>query len=400
MHQSVISGVYALPTLTLEENVATQIGKAWTKTGTQQVQTGTHQVQVGTDANGQPIYETQPVYVTQDVFGWVPFSELRNQITTSAARHTQEQYFAYDNMNRQILVDGAVSSDVSNVNGNLNYDQGHILSYDLNGNRLSDTHYGRVVTQTPREYVKDESGNVLLDESGQPSYGFDESGNALGATYYEVGMGVVTDTYSYDALNRIATVSNLAPIMDATTGLPTGASSTHLLDTRSYDAAGRLTQSGPGGALNADYVKALTGNDLSASGLDTRVNAYDRAGNLVRTHVSSADGARAYDLVNANAGATSAGPGSDGYIPPDPNDPNTARYATDGMGHQLKWEIQDKDFNQQRYSRTYAKFEDYVETQVNGERSNNTGKLGKTVSTYDVNGHLRSTTEDIWKEAK
>jgi len=172
----------------------TPIGKAWTQVGSHQEQQGTQQVQVGTDpTTGAPIYEEQPVYVTVADYDWVPFSELRNSISTTAARYTQDQWYAYDSMNRQVLVDGAASSDVNNVGGNLTSDQGHILTYDLTGNRTSDTHIGRVVTEITREYVTDEAGQGLLNESGKPSYGYDESGALLPGSYYSASLGLVTE---------------------------------------------------------------------------------------------------------------------------------------------------------------------------------------------------------------
>ncbi|WP_255509262.1 hypothetical protein [Acidovorax sp. ACV01] len=107
----------------------TEVGKAWTQIGTQTVPvldpaTGKPKID---PATGQVITREEPVY------GWKPFKELRNQITTEeGTRSTQTQWFAYDSMNRQILVDGAVNGNAQDQ-ANLTADQGHILTYDLNG---------------------------------------------------------------------------------------------------------------------------------------------------------------------------------------------------------------------------------------------------------------------------
>ncbi|MDV6321092.1 hypothetical protein, partial [Chromohalobacter sp. HP20-39] len=50
---------------------------------------------------------------------------------------TQNLWYAYDSMNRQTLVDGAVNNNATDI-ANVVSGQGHILAYDKNGNRISD----------------------------------------------------------------------------------------------------------------------------------------------------------------------------------------------------------------------------------------------------------------------
>ncbi len=168
-------------------------------------------------ATGQP--KVDPVtgaVVTRQVpvYGWKKFEQLRNEITTEqGSRTSQSQYFAYDEMNRQVLVDGAVNNNAQDQ-ANLTADQGHILTYDLNGNRLSDTHFGRRVVVTSRPYARDENGNLMLDQNGNPQYGWysipENEGNSasaeeqiFGGPFYSEQLGTVTETYTYDRANRL-----------------------------------------------------------------------------------------------------------------------------------------------------------------------------------------------------
>ena len=64
--------------------------------------------------------------------------ETVTQSAPSFTTTTQNLYFAYNDMNEEILADGAVNNDASDMS-NLTKDQGHILTYDLDGNRISDT---------------------------------------------------------------------------------------------------------------------------------------------------------------------------------------------------------------------------------------------------------------------
>lgn len=350
------------------------VGKAWTQVDTK--------TEVVIDpATGQP--KVDPVtgaVVTREVpvYGWKDFKQLRNDISTEqGSRTTQTQYFAYDAMNRQILVDGAVNNN-ANDQANLTADQGHILTYDLNGNRTSDTYFGRQVVATARPFARDENGNILLDENGNPQYGYvsdrenegnSGSGNgdeALGATYYSAQLGAVTQTYTYDRGNRIKTVSQRS--VDAQ-GAPTGAS--NLLDTRKYDAAGRLIQTGPDGGMDANFVRALTGESLAGSGLVTKKSHFNANGQLERMEVLKADGSLSYNVYYDQQ---------------------------DAMGNVTQYRVVDHKNVTQTYTRTYDKYDGYVETAVHGVRSDNTSRPSDSASTYDVNGNLIKVSETHWPE--
>ncbi len=153
-----------------------------------------------------------------------------------------------------------------------------MLTYDLNGNRTSDTHYGQQVTL-------------------QEQTGYDESGNAvIVSSGYANRTGAITEYYRYDAMNRLSTVAtggfdvNLNPLDQ---------SQAILLDVRTYDGAGRLVRNGPAGtaagSLPAAYIAALNaGGQSDANGAISRVNRYDANARLMAQHVTKADGSFDY----------------------------------------------------------------------------------------------------------
>jgi YD repeat-containing protein len=352
---------------TTEGLTLTEVGKAWTQIGTEQVP--------DIDPN-TGLQRTDPVtgallFIDKPIYGWKAFSELRNTITTAAgSRTSQTQWFAYDAMNRQILVDGAVNGNAQDQ-ANLTADQGHILTYDKNGNRTSDTKFGRQVTATPRPYATDEGGNLILNESGLPQYGVDEAGIPLSATVYSVQLGAVTETYTYDRNNRITGIQHQT--LDAGTGQISGSQT---LDNRYYDAAGRLIQNGPAGQLNADFVSALTGESLTASGLVSKKTQYDAAGRLLRQQVLKADGSLSYELVYQGE----------------------AQAQMDALGNSLASYMRDDKGNIHAYTKTFDKRDSYLETNNHGSRSDNLTRYSDVAQTYDVNGHLTKVSETDWPE--
>jgi LysM repeat protein len=156
------------------------------------------------------------------------------------------RYYAFDAMNRQVLVDAEIDpglaalyqngGPVSNAqlhehlanSGALgSAGKGHIIHYDQNGNRVSDTFLGRGVYQTPEDYlVGYEPG-----EYGGPIYGMRPRYVGFEAT--------ATDSYQYDAFGRLSTV--VRGIADADTG------NDWLVERRQLDAVGRVLRSGLGG---------------------------------------------------------------------------------------------------------------------------------------------------------
>ena len=80
-----------------------------------------------------------------------------------------QRYFRYDAMNRQITVDGLnTSGAIGQVLVNGKYQsQGHTITYDVNGNRTSDTYYGnRVITTNNAATIigYDEDGNAIYSD--------------------------------------------------------------------------------------------------------------------------------------------------------------------------------------------------------------------------------------------
>ncbi|WP_316681685.1 hypothetical protein [Ralstonia flaminis] len=94
--------------------------------------------------------------------------------------------------------------------------QGHAITYDKNGNRLTDTHWGNKVTTA--------GGQSIIT-------GYTEAGEAIYSTTpttFVRSDGYTTETYAYDNLDRLSSV-----VRD-------GAQ----IDQRSYDGAGRVTRTG------------------------------------------------------------------------------------------------------------------------------------------------------------
>ncbi|MBU1441566.1 MAG: hypothetical protein KJ832_09720 [Gammaproteobacteria bacterium] len=160
------------------------------------------------------------------------------------------QYFQYDAMNRQTVVDAV------DANGTIVEGQGHRLSYDEVGNRLSDTTIAPHIVRRP-------------DGS------------------YAVETGPTTQTYTYDAMNRLETAH--------TDGV--------LIDRRVYDAASRTLIDGPLVSLDPHYAAV---HAVSLGALGTPIlghgNRYDPNGRLIEQYsfeyvVSKVDTTYQYDAV-------------------------------------------------------------------------------------------------------
>ncbi len=288
----------------------------------------------------------------------------------------QNLWFAYDQMNQQVMVDGAVDGNKFNTN-NLTKDQGHILTYDLDGNRVSDTSIGTVVVP-----IIDVSVTVTVDESGDESYT-----PTITTTYstarYEAHQGAVTHFYEYDQMSRLSEVyiEGYAPVQTGwedrsvqvdgqqdnwqTVSVPvyTAELSSDLrivLDTREYDADSREVQSGPGvGALDPAYVAKLVDGNYDLSGAQTTVSYYDGQGYLRSQHtVNDADAKLSSDT----------------------------HYITyDAAGNLRDYEnVTGNDWTD--YKITIENLEGYKEQRTDG--LNNKGGTAWTSDTYDANGYL------------
>lgn len=185
------------------------------------------------------------------------------QGTGGEANQGTDRYFRYDAMNRQVVVDAVDAA------GNIGT-QGHVITYDVNGNRTSDTSFGTRV-----EMVGGGTAIVGYNEDGSAMYGTAER-------TYTAQAGYTTETYRYDALDRLQSV-----VKDG-----------EQIDVRYYDGAGRVVQSGPAGALHPRYAEiinqGLTPDHVN--GKETRVNRYDANGRLLHQRVLKSDNTRKLDL--------------------------------------------------------------------------------------------------------
>jgi YD repeat-containing protein len=247
------------------------------------------------------------------------------------------RYFVYDKMNRQVVVDGIDS------NGNISADQGHILTYDVNGNRLTDTFWGNKVTSTtPIYYHWDEDGN---------SYSY--TGNPV----YTKSSGYVTETYGYDGYSRL-----LSTDRDGT-----------IVDQRWYDKAGRVVQSGVYN-LPTGYTDKLNEGvaDADQIGMELRRQIYDVNGRMSFQRAFRSDGTIKYDIAYQGV------------------DRNGAALGYDAAGNVKAYEFRNAYGGAYKNTSTItlAKFEGYVEQKtVTTTTKSNTG-TGTSTSSYDANGFL------------
>ena len=241
------------------------------------------------------------------------------------------RYFKYDAMNRQIVVDGVDAA------GNIGQ-QGHTITYDKNGNRTSDTHWGNRVTTA--------GGQSIIT-------GYTEAGEAIYSTTpttFVRSDGYTTETYAYDNLNRLNSV-----VRDGVQ-----------IDHRSYDGAGRVTQTGSGN-LPTDYAAKLNEGlpQDQTNGLEVRSNQYDANGRLVHQRTLKSDGALKAD-IHYN--------------------------SYDAAGNVLQYSLTDYDGG---YTNTYTyglqRFEGYKQSTVSGTSTQM--DPGTTTSSYDVNGNLIGITD-------
>jgi YD repeat-containing protein len=130
----------------------------------------------------------------------------------------QDQYFAYDAMNRETVADAV------DPYGNITQSQGHRMTYDLNGNRISD-----------------ESIGAVMASNGQKA------------------IGTVVQNYAYDSLNRLVRTTYNGVVIDQ----------------RQYDADGRVVLSGLGSGVSQSFF-----DTLGLSG-QVQFNEYDAAGRLL-----------------------------------------------------------------------------------------------------------------------
>ncbi len=295
--------------------------------------------------------------------------------TTGGNTSTQELWYAYDSMNRQILVDGAANGNAADL-ANIVNGQGHILTYDKNGNRTSDTKWGQQVVRQVSVTSRDDAGNPVASQVSYVNH-----------------AGRVTEFYTYDRMNRLSTVSAGA-YDEGWNQLPAGQGI--VLDTRLYDGASRLVESGPNGSLSNDYVKALTDGKGDANGAETRVLRYDADGRLLSLHTTKPDGSfssdQRYDFSWESSEQVQTGRDDNG-APVYTTRQVTHTSGYDAAGNVLAYQVVDSGGVTSTYSVELGKYDGYRQMSITGHRSDNAGQSGKTTFTYDVNGYLTGITE-------
>lgn len=191
---------------------------------------------------------------------------VKQEISAATAK-TDNLWYAYDSMQRQLLIEGAADSNAAN-NANLSTTQGHRETYDKNGNRISDTSYGEALV------AQIVNGN----------------------TTYVRHTGLITHYYQYDALNRLVATS-VASYDSAWNALP--AAQATVVDQRFYDGDGHVVQSGAGPLMPAGYrsALALAANADLASDYTTSQKRYDANGRLLAEHMVELNGSLRYDTT-------------------------------------------------------------------------------------------------------
>lgn len=259
-----------------------------------------------------------------------------------------DRYYAYDAMNRQTEAEG------------------HQITYDLAGNKTSDTWLGRkvVTEELPAQYI------TQYDANGEPCQ---VQTSAAQTRYSGVDGQSTTETYSYDALGRLTDIQRDG----------------QLIDKRFYDAAGRIVQSGatPFG-VPAQYLIALAGTNhlgqpLPGNGVETRLYVYDDQGRLqAQRTIDQQNDRLQYTLDYGNRFDTIDGVQK-----------QVAGY--DGVGNLLGYTMADHlQGVGSDYRTTYARYEGYKETQTTVTGS--AGTAGSSTSQHDANGNLvkvRDTTQ-------
>jgi YD repeat-containing protein len=223
-------------------------------------------------------------------------------LNTSDGNEGSTLYFAYDSMNRETV------ADAYDANHDISGTQGHYMAYDLDGNRISDTSIGAV-----------------LNSSG-------------GKT-----TGVVTQKYTYDALNRLVTTTYNGT----------------LIDDRFYDADSRVVRSGPDGTPQS-FFDTLGLTD------QIQLNQYDGAGRLLYQRNYNANMSE-QDYVSYN--------------------------QYDNVGNVIQYQETNTQGNQytNTYTNTLVRYENY---EISSEHGTSTVlQSGTTNYQYDVNGNLTGLTD-------
>ncbi len=265
------------------------------------------------------------------------------------------RYFQYDAMNRQTVVDaidaaGNISWSESTANGRtVTTARGHKLTYDLNGNRTSDTFYGNKVSAVTSNRILRylPTGEAVYEDTDAP----------VKVDYRLEKNKLVTERYGYDALDRLWTVDR--------DGVQT--------DVRYYDTHGSVVQTGVPLSVPLKY-RELLNKDAKLSdvtGSEQRRNIYDALGRLTFQVVHRKENDRVYEIYYDNY---------------------------DQAGNVLSYVLVNRDgkSSASRYTSTLDKRDGYVETSTTatglatwrGETMSQVLQGGRTDKAYDGNGCL------------
>ncbi|OWQ46363.1 hypothetical protein CDL60_12820, partial [Roseateles noduli] len=259
-------------------------------------------------------------------------------------------WFTYDSMNRQTGAELDRKSDGSfdffydkrDANGRiLPGTSGHKITYDLNGNRASDTYLGtkvKLVGGTAPTYYEEDGQLYELTPGTEERYEIDNTPSTE----------LVTETYAYDALGRL-----------------TGARRDGVaIDQRMYDQAGRVVAQGPQG-LSKAYSDAInTGLATSDTiGKEYRLSQYDSNGRLLRQQAFETDEHNQQKMTS-----------------------DTRYTAYDKAGNVVSYTMTVPGEYTNTYTYERSKFDGYKEKSLHATSTK--FEEGQTDSFYDVNGNL------------
>jgi len=312
------------------------------------------------------------------------YQETDYNTITGTESGTKKYWFAYDSMNRQILVDGAVDGDATNW-ANITNSQGHFLAYDKNGNRVADTFWG---TRVVRVAVSQIGSHIPVEGEYE--------GGGGGPSDYTHGhfTGVVSEFYSYDGMDRLKRIATGA----LKNGRATVGQEAMLTDERGYDAASRVISVGPTEGLPSDYLRELgTTEDSDANGARRRITKYDAQGRVLTQRTLKPDGSLESLVTYSRQVFDHYEPG---YYDDELQEwiPGPAVYRTeygyDSAGNVTWYRSSDSNNVITNYTRTLTKYEGYLEATLVSERVTSGGSDWATgTNAYDKNGLLVAVTD-------
>jgi YD repeat-containing protein len=292
---------------------------------------------------------------------------------------TKTYWSSYDRMNRQILLDGTLDPAVNGASNLAQVidGQGHILTYDKNGNRTSDTFWGQRVVE------KDILRHGVEDDANHTPFTWIE-------TTYQLVSTRLKEFYDYDKLNRLVAVKTGGLEDD---GNAFDEASGMVLDVRKYDAASRVVRVGPDAGLPTGYLAALGSSyNSDGNGARGRVSTYDEDGRLSKQYVTKPDGTLESFTEFKRWGVTGSRtvwrPGTVGE-PGEWVDVPTYGWVSgyDAAGNVTNFQVTNVDGSVTTHTASVAKMDGYREA---GRTTTHSGTTMTSASYYDANGFVTS----------